>query len=207
MFSLMRKSFDMSGERGGVSVSPPGEGQRADGAVRLGAPELAWRWALARREAGRILAFCASSRTMGSSRRDRRHINRRHRRRLLRGRQARRGRSFRALADQAPGLRDDGPVLLRHEPHQRRSSEIRAREGGQRHPDRRFADTFRGGRDPRSAPARSLAATWPLDLAIRASYALPGIFEPCESATAICSTARWSIRCRSRCAARWARSS
>jgi len=32
MFSLMRKSFDMSGERGAVSISPPPEGQRADGA-------------------------------------------------------------------------------------------------------------------------------------------------------------------------------
>ncbi len=28
MFSLMRKSFDMSGERGAVSISPPAEGQR-----------------------------------------------------------------------------------------------------------------------------------------------------------------------------------
>ena len=32
--------------------------------------------------------------------------------------------------------------------------------------------------------------------AIRASYAMPGVFEPLASTIAGCSTARWSIRCR-----------
>ena len=135
-----------------------------------------------RRRRARLGAYRRAART----RRDRRHARRRRRRldrrggrRLLRGRAARRARGFRALADPAQRVQPPRRLVQR------------------RRPDRRRPACARGSR-PRWAtlrienlPIRFVAVAteigaghevWlksgPLVDAMRASYALPGVFEP-----------------------------
>ena len=136
----------------------------------------AWRSAAARRAAGRISASCGCSRREGIvPGRHRRLLDRRRRRRLLCGRQARRARGLRPLADQAPG---HGAARF---PHQRLGPD-RRRAGCSRLLEHDLADLRIETLPIRFCTIATELVTgheiWltrgPLVQAMRASYALPG---------------------------------
>ena len=112
-------------------------------------------------------------------RRDRRLLDRRRRRRLLCGRQARRARSLRPVADQAPG---HGAARF---PHQRLGADRRrppasgCSNGISATCGSRRCRCASPRSRPSSAPAtRSGSPAAPLIDTMRASYALPGVFDP-----------------------------
>ena len=113
------------------------------------------------------------------ARHHRRHLDRRGRRRLLSRRHPRRARRLRTRPHAAARLRPPRPQLRRQRPDQRQAADQAARGPAQRDADRGSAAAAASASPPSSRTGHEIwISHGNLIEAMRASYALPGVFQP-----------------------------